>query len=436
MSRDTAIIAASRFGLGAPPEELVGIAADPRGWVLEQLDAPPPPSSDGAERFKPSAEQVRLEFASRRIADTEAKDAARKALREDYEAEAAWRTRLAATTATPVRERLVRFWSNHFTVSIDRGTTLPLAGPFEREAIRPHAMGRFADLLRAVMRHPAMLIYLDNAESIGPNSPAGLRRKKGLNENLARELLELHTLGVAGGYAQEDVQAMAAILTGWAVDRETGRFRYYPDRHEPGAKILLGTEYAEAGEEEGNLALENLAAHPATARFIATKLARHYIADEPPEAVIVALSRGYQESNGDIAHVMRLLVSRDEAWTPQATKLRGPDDVLAAVLRSYPELADMEDKALVNSLRVLGQAPWAAPSPAGWPDESYAWAGPQAIMLRLSWMRKIASELTKRGSTAEKIGGLQEATSRIMATSTDKAEILFLAMASPEFQRR
>lgn len=434
MSRDMASIAASRFALGASPEELVGIASDPRGWVLEQLEASEEP--DTPSGFKPSQEQVAREFASRRIDGTEERDAARKALRDDYQAEAAWRIRHAATTTNPVRERLVRFWANHFTVSVERGTIWPVAGAFEREAIRPHATGRFADMLLAATRHPAMLMYLDNAESIGPNSPAGIRRKRGLNENHARELLELHTLGVDGGYTQEDVQAMAAILTGWGLDREAGTFRFDENQHEPGSKMLLSTSYTEAGEEEGRLALENLAAHHATAHHLAVKLARHYIADEPPDAAVAALTRGFIESNGSIVHVMRLLVSREEIWSAPDSKLRNPDDIMAAVLRSYPEMGEVEDRQLVNALRVMGQAPWAAPSPAGWPDDGYSWAGPQAIMLRLSWLRRAAADLSKRGATAERIAGLGEVTGRIMATSDNKAEILFLALASPEFQRR
>lgn len=434
MSRDMAIIAASRFALGASPEELVGMASDPRGWVIEQLEAREEP--DIPSGFKLSEEQVAREFASRKIGETEARDAARRALREDYEAEAAWRTRLAARTGNPVRERLVRFWSNHFTVSVERGTVWSVAGAFEREAIRPHVTGRFADMLLAVTRHPAMLMYLDNAESIGPGSPAGIRRKRGLNENHGRELLELHTLGVEGGYTQDDVQAMAAILTGWGLDRESGEFRFHANQHEPGTKMLLSTAYAEAGEEEGRLALENLATHHATARHVAVKLARHYIADEPPEAAVAALTRGFIESNGDITHVMRLLVAREEIWSSPGAKLRSPDDIMAAALRSYPELGEVEDRQLVNTLRVLGQAPWAAPSPAGWPDDGYSWAGPQAIMLRLAWLRRAAGELAKRGATAERIAGLGEVTGRIMATSDNKAEILFLALASPEFQRR
>ena len=205
-------------------------------------------------------------------------------MRDAYQADAAARTRAAIVSDAPYLERLVQFWSNHFTASAIKPVILGVVGPYEAEAIRPHVTGRFVDMLKAVTRHPAMLAYLDNVTSIGPNSRAGRRRDAGLNENLAREVLELHTLGVDGGYTQDDVRAFAAMLTGWSIarlrDRSPGTFRFHPAAHEPGDKVLLGVRYPEAGEAEAEAALDALARHPSTARHVATKLVRHFVADE------------------------------------------------------------------------------------------------------------------------------------------------------------
>jgi len=430
MSHDAAAIAISRFGMGPAIGELIAVGADPRGWVAAQLARPD--EAAGLDRFPDGAAQLRRALAARREKDPEAK----KALRQDYLAESGARTRAAAFTTTPVRERLVRFWSNHFTVSVQRLLLLPLAGAFEREAIRPHVTGRFVDLLRAVVRHPAMLLYLDNAQSIGPDSPAGLRRGKGLNENLARELMELHTLGVDGGYGQADVEQLARVLTGWSVDPESGGFRFAPRLHEPGPKTVLGRVFTNGGEAEGEGALEMLARHPATARLVATKLARHYVADDPPPELVAALARRFQDSDGDLGIVMRELLGRDECWAQPLAKLRSPDDLVAAVSRAFPALAEADDKALVGGLRLMGQAPWTAPSPAGWPDRAEAWAAPEALMLRLEWARRAAQGLARHGVTAGAAPPLSPATRQVVDGAGSPADAMFLLLAAREFQRR
>ena len=194
----------------------------------------------------------------------------------------------ARTTDAAFLERLVMFWSNHFCVNANKGAVLGMAGAFEREAIRPHVLGRFADMLLAVEQHPAMLIYLDNQASTGPNSQVGRNRGRGLNENLAREILELHTLGVDGGYTQADVTNLARVITGWTVGQpnqpnaEHGRFHFAPARHEPGRHPVLGKRYGDAGVRAGEACLADLARHPSTARHIARKLAAHFVAETPP----------------------------------------------------------------------------------------------------------------------------------------------------------
>lgn len=430
MPRDDARIAASRFAMGMAPGDRPAIAGDPRGWVLAQLEMAD--AAPGLEGLASGRAQLARTLQTRRDKDAEA----RKGLRQEYVTEAAARTRAAALTPTPVRERLVRLWSNHFTVSINRPVVTALAGPFEREAIRPHVTGRFADMLRAAVRHPAMLLYLDNAQSAGPDSPAGRHKSRGLNENLARELMELHTLGADGGYGQADVEHLAAILTGWTVDAAAGGFYFAPHAHQPGNKILLGSMVHEAGEAEGERALDLLARHPATARRVATVLARHFVADQPPPALTEALAKRYQETDGDLGEVTRTLVQHGESWAHPLAKVRTPDDLLVSTLRAFGGATETEDRALVGSLSVMGQAPWAAPSPTGWPDDGQWWAAPEALMARLQWARKAAPALARRGHFLWPDAELSEATRKVVSGAASKAEALFLILASREFQRR
>src|SRR5579883_443160 len=242
-----AAIAANRFGFGAKPGELGDIAPDPRSWLKAQLARP---TQRAVEMRSPSKLAAFFQAQKEKKTDIELAKMFKQQLREDFKAEAAQRTIAAAASPTPFLERLTQFWSNHFTVSIQRPVVIPVAIGFENEAVRPHVMGRFRDMLRAVAQHPAMLLYLDNAVSVGPDSLAGRIKDKGLNENLARELLELHTVGVDGGYTQGDVTEFAKILTGWSINRagegEPGTFRWRPMIHEPGEKSLLGKRYNQA----------------------------------------------------------------------------------------------------------------------------------------------------------------------------------------------
>ena len=243
-------------------------------------------------------------------------DNLRRELRRQQLAEFAARYRHAADTDAPFVERLTQFWSNHFAVSIDKGNARLYAGSMEREAIRPHVLGRFQDMLLAVESHPAMLRYLDNAASIGDDSRAAMRaqklgrEKRGLNENLAREILELHTLGVDGGYRQDDVIELARAITGWSTpgprDEDAAQpFVFRANAHEPGARRVLGRQYAEGGQEQGRAVLADLARHPATAHHLSFKLARHFVADQPPPALVERMAQAYLREDGDL----RLLLS-------------------------------------------------------------------------------------------------------------------------------
>lgn len=472
------LVATARFGLGAAPGEIAAAARDPRGWVLAQLVPQPVPAAFAGlpdsrqqtlvfQQIRQAMQQGRPEAAPARPETRAVNDPDRAALpRQDrarpetraagaggpdnpprlaYQREAGARLRVHATTATPAFERLVAFWSNHFTVSVRRPPVLGLAGPFEREAIRPHVLGRFEDMLLAVARHQAMLLYLDNAISIGPNSRAGRNRGRGLNENLAREILELHTLGVDGGYGQDDVRALAMILTGWSIARadepEAGGFRFRPLAHEPGAKVLLGRRYAEAGAAEGVQALRDLAHHPATARHVAARLARHFIADDPPAASVARIAQAFRRTGGDLLAVARAVVAEDAAWERPLSKLRQPGELVAAALRAAGARALIDDRAALGALRRLGQAPFAAPSPAGWPDTAQDWVAPEAMVRRVEWASALAMRLAEpiapMALLAETIGPAASAETRqAVERAASAREGMTLVFAAPEFQRR
>ena len=261
-------------------------------------------------------------------------------IQKTYRAEALARLQRAMIADCGFVERLVVFWSNHFCISANKGGLARMwAGSFEREAIRPYVLGRFGDMLKAVEQHPAMLFFLDNQQSFGPDSRAGENRKRGLNENLAREIMELHTLGVGGGYSQDDVTSLARIITGWTYAGRQGQlgtpgtFVFNANAHQPGAQRLLGKIYENNGVAQGEAALADLARHPSTAKFIATKFARHFVADDPPPALVARLQDVFLKSDGDLKALALALVDSDEAWQAPMTKLRSPYEFLVATGR-------------------------------------------------------------------------------------------------------
>ncbi len=441
-----AFIAANRFGLGARPGQLPTLASDPRGWLEAQIGAGSDPGADlpSALRGLPPARDAVAGFLEARRKGRDLAKLIRRRAREDYLREAGLRTLAAIRSETPFRERLVAFWSNHFTVSVKRPILFGIAGGFEREAIRPHVTGRFADMLLAASRHPAMLLYLDNAQSFGPNSRAGRWRGKGLNENLAREILELHTLGVDGGYTQDDVRGLAKILTGWSLarpgkDADPGGFKFHRLAHEPGGKTLLGRRYRDAGVAEGEAALADLARHPSTARHIAFKLARHFIADDPPAAAVDRLAQVFRDSDGDLRAVSLALVRLSEPWQDPLAKLKAPQDLVVSTLRATDFQGDAE--RLVPALRLLGQAPWSAPSPAGWPDTAEGWAAPDALLKRIEFAtavaQRIGNRLDPRGLAQALMAPVAAPdTGTMIARAPSRSDGLTLLLASAEFQRR
>jgi uncharacterized protein (DUF1800 family) len=364
-----------------------------------------------------------------------------------YRAEALARFQRAAQARAGLVERLVAFWANHFCVSVAKSNFIRIsAGAFEREAIRPHVLGRFSDMLLAVESHPAMLHYLDNQQSIGPNSQAGLRQNRGLNENLAREIMELHTLGVDGGYTQDDVASLARILTGWTIAGrgsklgEPGTFAFNPNAHEPGPQLLLGKTYAPEGTRQGEAALLDLARHEATANHIATKFSRHFVADEPPPALVGHLAEVFRATAGDLKAVTLALIDAPEAWTAPLTKMRMPYEFLVAAMRITGRVPE-DPGALLQPLAMLGMPLWTPPGPNGFPDTAAAWASPEGMKLRLDVALQTASRLRDPPDPRELLdaiagGAASEETRQTVARAETKQQGIALLLMSPEVQRR
>ena len=474
-----AYIALSRFGFGARPSDLATFAADPVGALREDVLAnrvAQPTGPDLVGSLEAIAEVDEFKTARKLSRDKQAQDA-EKAQMESlaaqakpaldfvgppalpkppqpperpqaryFRAETMARTQAAIEAKTGFAERLVWFWSNHFCISLKKGgVTSACAGPYEREAIRPHIFGRFEDMLLAVEQHPAMLNYLDNRQSIGPNSRAGVRRDKGLNENLARENLELHTLGVDGGYSQGDVTTLAKIITGWTIigrnddDGELGQFVFNPNRHEPGEQVLLGRRFAAGGVEQGEAALRFIATHPATARHIAVKLARHFVADEPPAALVAKLATVFSQTKGDLAKVSLALIEAPESWQPDLQKMRSPQEFVVASLRAT--LLPFNIGQVNGPLRAMGQAYWFVDGPNGYPDRVADWASPEGMTTRLDFAQALAKRILAQVNPLDLAGdligeSLSKDTQQAIQRAESKPQGLALLFMSPEFQRR
>jgi uncharacterized protein (DUF1800 family) len=461
-----AAIAAHRFGLGEADLGVVG--SDARGWLAAQTLRADPPRGDGLLDTRGALALIAAEREKRQLARNPPPGmTAEQILAGHYRdatiADVRSRLATAALTTQPFAERLQWFWANHFTVSLAKGSTRGLAGAFERDAIRPHLFGRFETLLVASTTHPAMLRYLDNVQSAGPHSRVvalesrrAARREEtprvsGLNENLAREVLELHTLGAeaarAGVYTQADVTSFAAVLTGWRVGQETAWGSADPfdaNWHEPGSKTVLGHSYGE-GPDALKQVLRDLARHPATARFVATKLARHFVADEPPPKLVERLSAVYLQRDGDLPAVYRTLIESDEAWSAQPAKLKTPEEFVVSTARLLGAGERMFARAEVANpaapINALGQRILAAPSPAGWSDRADDWLGPDAVWKRVEWATRVAERAGRlvdaRRLAEQSLGPLVGSeTAKQLDRAADGAQALALLLLAPEFQRR
>jgi uncharacterized protein (DUF1800 family) len=491
-----AALALHRFGFGPVGDSISAIANDPMGALLADLDRPGagqiaavlPSSAESAREVSDfqAAQQAQHKLEQRAKQEAEAKAAAPTNMaaatgnaatkssvtnvasnmseattavalpppsppprpanqpplpQQLLLSEAKARFDAAATSEIGFVERLAWFWSNHFCISADK--VIGMAGPYEREAIRPHVLGRFADLLSAAESHPAMLFYLDNVQSMGPNSVAGINRDKGLNENLARETLELHTLGVRSGYTQTDVTNFAKVLTGWSwippfEPEHGGEFAFVKRLHEPGEQVVLSKHYPDTGVEQGRAVLADLARHPATAQHIAEKLAAHFVADNPPPSLVGKLAKTFHDSDGNLKEVAKTLVTADESWTPQRQKLKPPGEWTAGVVRLSGTQAIIPVGRIMNAQATLGAPLWRPPAPNGWPDTEAAWI--DGIPHRVD----VANEFAGRAQGVDPLAllnsGLGPLASRetrdTVARAETRAQALALLVMSPEFLRR
>jgi uncharacterized protein (DUF1800 family) len=494
---NAAAIALNRFGLGARADDTP--PADPKGWLLaqfEQYQPRPVAWANQPDSIALSTElvQQRMQIEQRTkqtagegthasptvpggannaapASQTDAQAARqseRKAFRVEvldmYRASVNARVASALTTSTPFIERLVHFWANHFAVSTEKPGVAALAGSFEAEAIRPHVLGRFEDMLVAVERHPAMQLFLDQTCSVGPDSMAALRaaqrnpdNKRGLNENLAREIMELHTLGVRSGYDQDDVTEFARALTGWSLvgkpgsggnangrglaqSGEPGSFVFRPALHEPGPRTIMGRRYDEAGEQQALAILHDLAHAPATAQHIGTKLARHFVADNPPAGVSERLADAFARSGGDLPSVYRALIDTPQAWSPEAVKFKTPWEWTISSMRGlgWHDLGNLQSAPILTQ---LGQPVWRPGSPAGYDDIAASWAAPDALVRRVEVAQRFAARVGDRldarslGQTLT-AGSLSEPTATAVSRAESASTAIALLLVSPDFQRR
>jgi uncharacterized protein (DUF1800 family) len=505
-------IALNRFGLGARPDEAV--PGDPKKWLLGQLDsfaarpatiAALPGRLQIAGELSEYLDQVRgmrrqegqgrmrsvamtapemttpaattmtgpamggARPAPGAMADSaadrddpvrQARQFAQRQARDYYVGAVGARANASLVSPTPFVERLVHFWANHFAISIDKVQVVGLGGLLEFEAIRPHVLGTFGDMVGAVERHPAMLLYLDQAQSVGPNSPAGARvarrgnRTLGLNENLAREIMELHTLGVRTGYNQADVTEFARAMTGWTVaglssgararfagvEGAPGDFIFAAPLHEPGARSIMGTRYAQDGEGQAQAVLDTLAVHPATATHIATKLARHFTGDTPPPALVQRMQASFLKTGGDLPSLYRVLIESPEAWVTQPAKFKTPWEWSISSMRALG-MKTISPQSVTGLLSQLGQPTWKPGSPAGYDDIAASWAGPDAIMRRVEAAQRFAARAGDQidaRALAPKLfpATLSSATAQALARAESAGQALALLLVAPEFMRR
>ncbi len=472
-----AALALHRFGLGPRTGSIAAIASDPRGALLAELDRAGAGRIDRPDLL-PSGVAARAAFAYQ-----QAQRAARRAERAAQQANAQSSgapapemkpTEQAGTPPAPRRnpgpglpqqiyldeakarihaalgaeigfaERLVWFWSNHFCVSADKGNVRQICGAYEREAIRGNVLGRFGDMLLAAESHPAMLVYLDNARSIGPDSIAGVRQKRGLNENLAREILELHTLGVRSVYTQEDVTRFANVITGWTLvpfrqdPTRGGEFAFNARMHQPGAQTVVGKSYPDTGLGQGRAVLAALARHPATAKHVCTKLARHFVADEPPPALVERLTKRFLATQGDLKEVAKALVVAPEAWEAPRAKLKRPGEWIIGSLRAVG-VTPAEIGPIMQAHNLLGEPLWRPAAPKGFADESAPWLDGLAQRLDIAnqFARRTGADADPREVFEETLAPLASTETRQAITRAEsRPQALALLFMAPEFQRR
>jgi uncharacterized protein (DUF1800 family) len=477
-----AALALNRFGMGPRPGSITAIESDPRGALIAELERPPealaaaaalPPSTKAyravadanakrqaraivakreqeakrkqmadASAMGPAAMAEEAGLDDKEMAAKVAADAIPNPGRQIYLDEVKVRTDTALGADIGFTERLVWFWSNHFCISADKIQSM--AGAYEREAIRPHVLGNFTDLLLAAEGHPAMLFYLDNTMSMGANSIAGINRSRGLNENLAREIMELHTLGVRSGYTQDDVISFANVLTGWTWvvangdPEHGGEFSFNPRLHEPGAQTVMGKVYPDSEVEQGRAVLRDLAVHPATAAHIASKLARHFIADAPPPALVEKMAKVFLDTGGDLKEVTRTMVSADDSWSLPATKLKLPCEWIVGTVRATG-ISQIDPARFTAGQTLLGERLWRPPSPKGYADDEATWIDGMGRRLDVAnnFSERVAGRVDPQDVIENVLGSCVSAeVKQAVGRAETRQQALALLFMSAEFQRR
>jgi len=445
-------IAVTRFGLGAGEGEIAAASRAPKDWLLAQLR--PYNSSHAAfdgllsssEIFKLSRDYKEARKVTSDADRPAASEKYGKAIRRNFEAEVKARSIYAAQTDVPFHERLTRYWSNHFSVSARNRNTRLFPGAYEREAIRPHILGRFYELAASAIFHPGMLVYLDNVSSIGPRSRQGLETGKGLNENLAREVLELHTVTPAAGYRQSDVMEFAKALTGWSVERyatkennRQGKTTFKARAHEGGSRVIMGKKYSEKGPTQALAILKDLCQRPETAENIAAKFATHFVSDIPPRALVDSLKHIFLKTDGDLTALYKTLVNSPLAWNSAPQKIKTPEELIISTARMVG-FADVITKRARDTYDSLAQLPFTAPTPEGWPDIAEAWLGPDAVVKRIEWANELSSRLPDmdaRQFLKSALGArLSETTLQAVSRAESGQQAFAMALMSPDFQRR
>ena len=441
MISSEATLAMTRFGTGYRRDLADAVRRDPKGWLKAQLDPERPVftrtvlpelSERWAIRYPTPEERAREKVDWYRVFTGYV-----RGIREG-------RVMTALDTPDPFRERLVRFFFEHFTISMAQATLRGVTDIYVAEAIRPYVTGRFRDLLGAVMHHPMMHVYLSNHMSFGPHSPAAARSDVGLNENLGRELLELHTLGVSGGYTQSDVREAAKILTGWVVQiyNRNAPFdmRFVSDRHEPGDKSIMEHRIAEGGEKELDDLLDFLASHPSTARFISYKVAKYFIDDRPPEELVQNMAEVFLAEDGCLAAVLSVMIDHPASWKPGGRKVLLPEDWAVA----FGSLCGMKGRdaatEITSAVLTLGHRVHAARSPKGWPDDRDVWFTPGYMLLRAGLAGRMYQHFGVRSDVDEALsvyfhGANQDVIRTLKGAPTPKDAFSLIA-ASPDFSLR
>lgn len=440
------LIAFQRFGLGAKPGQFEKVARNARNALIEEVTTPKIAliNDDTLPSYRKAAADSQRDY-------------------EKYEGhrrrELDARIKKHMSVRIGFVERLVMFWSNHFSMSVNKASAVRgTIGQLERDVIRKHVLGDFTSMLIGVMKHPAMQAYLDNSDSVGPNSEYGAPRGIGINENLARESMELHTVGSGGGYTEEDVTAMALILTGWSYVRgweadnnwnggtkkNRGRFIFREDWHEPGPITLMGKTYPDEGQKRGIKALKFLARQPETAEHIAFKLVHHFITDEPTPAMVNPVKQAFIKSGGNLKKVALALIELPEALTGPLDRLRTPYELAVAQFRAMKRKYNQDQYwSFASPLYSMNNMAWECPTPDGYTDETYYWLNPEAVTLRLEtaqmsgWVYdEYVGENVVKMAKGIFGGALSRATRERVEAAGSTSRALTILFSSPEFQRR